>query len=93
VGDDMDNLTANHGGIDYIVSQVRICRKCKKIIDMQGNWQYHFDVENRIALLEHQDCNPKDKPFGYSMLSQMREHGRHVVSPKDKHDFLYGKFN
>lgn len=85
-----DNTTLVRNGINYILSQVRICRKCKKTMDLRFNFEYYLDDENRIALLQHKDCNPKPVVYGKSALEDYLPRGIHVISAEDKHHFLYG---
>jgi len=50
----IQTLEYNHE--TYLISQVRVCRKCHKPLDMMGNHRLYFDIENRLALHEHIDC-------------------------------------
>jgi len=64
----------------YIVSQVRICRKCKFTLAVtDGNHRLYFDKEKRIALHEHIIC-PELGYFG---------HTRTVIPPQGKEKFLF----
>jgi len=53
------------GGMTFIVSQVRICRKCRDTLALtDGNHRLCFNKEERIALHEHIIC-PEIGYFGH----------------------------
>ena len=72
--------TILYQGISYLISQVRICRKCKKtLVVTDGNHRLYFNKLDRIALHEHIQC-PEQGFFG---------HTRTEYSPQEKQEFLY----
>jgi len=49
--------TIVYAGETYIVSQVRVCRNCKRPMQVtDGNYRMYFEKEDRIALHEHIMC-------------------------------------
>ena len=73
-------------GKTYIVSQVRICRKCKVELPLTlVNVELYIDKQNRIILWQHKNCNPQtDKVYGESPFGKM------ILNPDEKQEFLYG---
>jgi len=51
-------------GEEYIISAVRICRKCKiELPPNMVNVEEHIDTDNRIILWQHKDCTRKTPKF------------------------------
>ncbi len=72
--------TIQVGKVNYIISQLRLCRKCHDPINVTaGNHQFYFDLVNRIALHEHIKC-PDSDFYG---------HTRTEYSAEEKQKFLY----
>ena len=70
----------------YLISQVRLCRKCNQIIEViDGNHQLYFDDKGRLALHQHIQCPPPRGYFGDE------EPTTHVMTPEEKQNFLYPK--
>lgn len=73
-------------GEEYIVSQVRVCRKCKGILPLNlQNVEEYADKENRIILWQHKDCNKPDKTYMDDGSSTI------ILDATEKQDFLYGR--
>lgn len=82
--DPINTITILRGDMEYIISQVRTCRKCGNTMDMIDNFEMHFNKQHRIALWQHVNCNPKE--YGRSFLA---DHMTNLMSPEDKQKFLY----
>ena len=80
-------FTRQIDGETYVVSQVRICRKCKLELPLTlVNVEEFIDKEHHIILWQHKKCNLQDhKVYGESPFGKM------ILNPDEKQEFLYGR--
>ncbi len=78
-------LSYHIDGETYIVSQVRICRKCKLELSLTlVNVEEYIDKKHHIILWQHKKCNfQNDKVYGESPFGTM------ILNPDEKQEFLY----
>ena len=73
-------------GETYLVSQVRICRKCKLELPLTlVNVELYIDKQNRIILWQHKTCGSQNtQVYGESPFGKM------ILNLDEKQEFLYG---